>query len=107
MRGSGSGWGGRKGKGRRFRGGRPRVQPFVGREWKPVNGEIILSLSNVELEALRLVDQENLTQEEAAERMHISRGTLWRILQQARKKVISVLNSGQKHIQLDIDKDQL
>ncbi len=107
IRGSGSGWNGQRGRRKRFRGGRPKVQPFVGREWTPANGEIILSLSNVELEALRLVDEENLTQEEAAERMHISRGTLWRIVQQARKKVISVLNSGQKHIQLDINKDQL
>ena len=104
---TGSGWGGQRGRGKRFRGGRPKVQPFVGREWETSNGEIMLSLSNAELEALRLVDAEDLTQEEAAERMHISRGTLWRILQQARKKVISVLNSGKKHIQLDINTDQL
>lgn len=105
IRGSSSGWGGQGGRRKRFRGGRPRVQPFIGREWKSSSGEVILSLSNVELEALRLVDAEGLTQEQAAERMHISRGTLWRILQQARKKVISVLNSGKKHIQLDINKD--
>lgn len=90
---------------KRFRGGRPRVQPFIGREWNSSNGEIILSLSKAELEALRLVDEQNLTQEQAAERMQVSRGTLWRILQQARKKVISVLNSGKAHIHININEE--
>ncbi|UCE15139.1 MAG: DUF134 domain-containing protein [Candidatus Heimdallarchaeota archaeon] len=99
MRGSG-GHGGRR---KRFRGGRPKVQPFVGRGWQTSEGEFVLTLSNVELEALRLVDEENLTQEQAAEKMHISRGTLWRILQQARKKIILALSSGKTQIQLDID----
>jgi len=47
-----------------------------------------------ELEALRLVDLENLTQEEAAIRMGISRKTLWNDLQLARKKVIKALVDG-------------
>jgi len=51
---------------------------------------------------LRLVDEENLTQEQAAAQMQISRGTLWRILQQARRKVITALSSGKTHIKLDI-----
>ena len=105
IRGSDSGWGGRGGRRKRFRGGKPKVQPFVAREWKTLEGEVVLSLSNVELEALRLVDEENLTQEQAAERMLISRGTLWRILQQARKKIISVLNSGKMQIRLNINDD--
>ncbi|MFX1286359.1 MAG: DUF134 domain-containing protein [Promethearchaeota archaeon] len=90
---------------KRFRGGRPRVQPFIGKEWNSSNGKTILSLSRVELEALRLVDEQNLTQEQAAERMHISRGTLWRILQQARKKLISALYSGKTDIHVYINED--
>ena len=39
-----------------------------------------------ELEVLRLVDLEGLSQEEAGERMGVSRGTVWRLLQSARKK---------------------
>jgi predicted DNA-binding protein (UPF0251 family) len=103
MRGPDSGRGDRGRRGRRFRGGRPKVQPFVGRDWKTLEGEVELFLSNAELEALRLVDEENLTQEQAAEKMHISRGTLWRILQLARKKIFSALNSGKTHIHLRVD----
>jgi len=39
-----------------------------------------------ELEALRLVDLEGLSQEEAGQRMRISRGTVWRLVQRARKR---------------------
>ena len=76
---------------RRFRGGRPKMKPYVSRNWSTSNGEVKLILSNTELEALVLIDEEDLTQEQAAEKMQISRGTLWRILQNARKKIISVL----------------
>ncbi len=44
-----------------------------------------------ELEALRLVDLEGLSQEEAGERMGVSRGTVWRLLQRARKKTARAL----------------
>jgi len=44
-----------------------------------------------ELEALRLVYLENLTQEEAAKIMNISRGTLWRLLESGRRKVVQAL----------------
>jgi predicted DNA-binding protein (UPF0251 family) len=90
---------------KRFRGGRPRVQPFINNEWNSSNGKTILSLSRAELEALRLVDKQNLTQEQAAERMQISRGTLWRIMQQARKKLITALNSGKANIHVNIDEN--
>ncbi len=53
----------------------------------PLQGEPIY-LSIDELEALRLVYLEGMTQEEAANRMKISRGTLWRLLQSGRKKVV-------------------
>jgi len=44
-----------------------------------------------EVEALRLVDYEGLSQEEAAESMKISRGTVWRLLQSGRKKIVAML----------------
>ncbi|MEQ9715196.1 MAG: DUF134 domain-containing protein [Candidatus Asgardarchaeum sp.] len=51
-----------------------------------------------ELEALRLVDFEDLTQEEAGKRMNISRGTVWRLLQSARKKIIRAILEGHELI---------
>ena len=47
-----------------------------------------------ELEALKLCDFEGLTQEQAGERMGISRGTIQRLLTGARKKVAEALVSG-------------
>jgi predicted DNA-binding protein (UPF0251 family) len=47
-----------------------------------------------ELEAFRLVDMEGLSQEEAGQRMSISRGTIWRLVQSARKKTAQALTEG-------------
>ncbi|MDI6903330.1 MAG: DUF134 domain-containing protein [Methanocellales archaeon] len=47
-----------------------------------------------ELEAIRLVDFEELEQEEAARKMGISRKTLWRDLKSGRKKVADALING-------------
>ena len=47
-----------------------------------------------ELEAFRLVDGEALSQEEAGERMGVSRGTVWRLLQSARRKTSQALTEG-------------
>jgi predicted DNA-binding protein (UPF0251 family) len=47
-----------------------------------------------EVEALRLVDLEGLSQEEAGKEMGVSRGTVWRLLQSARKKVAQSLTEG-------------
>ena len=44
-----------------------------------------------ELETLRLVDLEGLSQEEAGEKMGISRGTKWRLLQSTRRKTTLAL----------------
>lgn len=51
-------------------------------------------LTMEELEALRLVDLEDLTQEEAALQMGVSRKTLWNDLQRARKKTVNALVKG-------------
>jgi len=47
-----------------------------------------------EIEALRLVDLEGLSQEEAGEKMGVSRGTVWRLVQSARKKTAQALSEG-------------
>ena len=47
-----------------------------------------------ELEVLRLVDLEGLSQDEAGARMGVSRGTIWRLLQSAREKVVRSLTEG-------------
>lgn len=60
----------------------------------PVENEKPIILEPAELEAFRLVDLEGLSQEEAGYRMGISRGTIWRLLQQARKKVAQALTEG-------------
>ncbi len=51
-----------------------------------------------EFEALRLVDYEGLTQEGAGVRMGVSRGTVWRALSSARKKVAQMIVEGRELI---------
>jgi len=57
---------------------------------EPVEKEPIYIMPD-ELEALRLVYLEGLTQEEAAKKMNISRGTLWRALSSGRRKLVQAL----------------
>ncbi|HKM13531.1 MAG TPA: DUF134 domain-containing protein [Candidatus Methanomethylophilaceae archaeon] len=51
-------------------------------------------LTYAELEAIRLVDLEGLSQEEASTRMGISRRTFWSDLRSARIKVATALVNG-------------
>jgi uncharacterized protein len=53
-----------------------------------------VNLSIEEAEAIRLKDLEGLEQEEAAEKMNISRPTFQRILASARRKISDVLLNG-------------
>jgi len=88
--------------------GRPKLLRQVGLEleadyFKPA-GVPMSSLESIELdieeaEAIRLMDLKGLSQEEAAEEMGISRGTLWRELQEARRKIADALING-KAIQI-------
>jgi len=55
-------------------------------------GEIVLSMD--EFEAIRLADLEGLYQEQAAERMNVSRQTFGRIVDAARRKVAQALTEG-------------
>jgi uncharacterized protein len=52
-----------------------------------------------QLEAIRLVDLEGLTQKEAAEKMGIARTTFWKELEAARRKIADALVNG-KAIQI-------
>jgi predicted DNA-binding protein (UPF0251 family) len=90
-------------RGRRRRGRRGRHPSPVyinhlpsAREFNPTpRGDgLPIQLEPSELEALRLVDLEDLSQEEAGERMGVSRGTVWRLLQEARSKVTQALVEG-------------
>lgn len=53
-----------------------------------------IQLKIEELEAMRLKDIEELTQEECAERMEVSRQTFQNIIDEARKKVAVALTEG-------------
>ena len=53
-------------------------------------------LERAELEAMRLVDLDGLSQEEAGESMGVSRGTIWRLLQEARRKITTALSEGRR-----------
>jgi len=53
-----------------------------------------LTLDPDEVEALRLVDYLGLNQEEAAQSMGVSRGTVWRCVDSGRRKLISMVIEG-------------
>ena len=88
-------WRSRRRRGRRGRFPKPvslgqapiinRFTPFPQSSPQPIY------IEPAELEVLRLVDLEGLSQEEAGERMGVSRGTIWRLLQSARKKSAQAL----------------
>ncbi len=67
---------------------------YFGPPGGPIDGPSAVVLSYPELEAIRLMDLEGLTQEEAAERMGISRRTFWNDLKSARVKVATALVKG-------------
>jgi uncharacterized protein len=59
-------------------------------------------LEFAEVEAQRLVDLEGLSQDDAGKRMGVSRGTVWRLLQGARKKTSQALVEG-RPLQIGMD----
>jgi len=60
------------------------------------NVEIILTIA--EYEAMRLVDLEGLNQDQAGELMNVSRGTIWRLLESGRQKILLMVTQGKKII---------
>jgi len=73
----------------RSRPGRVLFVPMVG-GIPSSSGEPVM-LKPDEFEALRLVYLEGLTQEAAAQMMGISRGTLWRALNNGRRKLVQAI----------------
>jgi uncharacterized protein len=71
---------------------------FKGKAFKPTGMPMSearqILLPRDELEALRLCDLDDMTQEEAGARMGVSRGTVQRMLTAARKKVAMALTQG-------------
>jgi len=67
----------------------------------------IVALTFDELEAVRLADLEGLYQEQAAEKMNVSRQTFGRIIESAHKKIADALVNGKAlsieggHIEMD------
>lgn len=64
--------------------------------------EVILKAD--EIEAIRLADYEQLYQEEAAQKMNVSRQTFGRIVESARRKIADALINGKA---LRIDENQI
>ncbi len=71
---------------------------MCGRAFKPTGTPMPklrkIDLLRDELESLKLCDLEGLTQEEAGQKMGISRGTVQRILTTARRKTAEALVTG-------------
>jgi len=78
-----------------------KVKAFNPEPWS--QGEPII-IEPAEIEAIRLTDLENLSQEEAGVKMGVSRGTIWRLLQRGRKKIATALIEGRRIEILDVDK---
>lgn len=62
----------------------PKFKEFIP---KPILNKEYVEVTYPEYEVLILSDLEKLTQEEIAERMKVSRGTIWRLLESAREKI--------------------
>ncbi len=92
------GQGRRRRRGRRGRFPKPvRVgitPPITGLTPNPHGDLEPIFIDRAELEAFRLVDLEGLSQEEAGQRMGVSRGTVWRLVQNARRKTALALIEG-------------
>ncbi|PVX25500.1 MAG: hypothetical protein CW716_07840 [Candidatus Bathyarchaeum sp.] len=69
----------------------PKIQKIIP---YPATTDNPIPIEQAEIEALRLVDLEGLSQEEAGTEMGVSRGTIWRLLQSARRKVAQALTEG-------------
>jgi predicted DNA-binding protein (UPF0251 family) len=91
-------WGGRHRYGRRGRFPKPinltNIPHTTSFTPNPPRNPEPIFIEFAEIEALRLVDVEDLSQEDAGQKMNISRGTIWRLVQSARKKTAQALSEG-------------
>ena len=80
---------------------------FCGNAYKPTGTPLTelqqIHLHRDELEALRLCDSEGMTQEEAGVSMGVSRGTIQRIITNARRKTAFALTQGHALVFVDDD----
>lgn len=83
--------------------GRPRVRRMISgspesRCFQPRcsmdENQAVISLSPEEIELVRLIDLDGLEQEEAAQKLGVSRKTAWRDLQEVRQKIADALVNG-------------
>jgi len=68
-----------------------KIQNFIP---QPATTGSTITIEPAELEALRLVDLEGLSQEQAGTKMGVSRGTIWRLVKSGRRKVAQALTEG-------------
>jgi predicted DNA-binding protein (UPF0251 family) len=66
--------------------------------WIRANYRQSVTLQLEEYEVLRLIDYEGLIQEEAAEKMNVSRPTVTRMYEQARKKLATAIVEGRSFL---------
>ena len=62
----------------------------------PVLSDETVTLTIGEYEAMRLIDLLGLNQHQAGQLMNVSRGTIWRMLDSGREKLMKVLTEGLK-----------
>ncbi|MFX1369324.1 MAG: DUF134 domain-containing protein, partial [Promethearchaeota archaeon] len=63
-------------------------------EPKPLVDSQPLYIDEAEIEALRLIDLEGFYQEDAGMSMNVSRGTIWRLITSARRKIAQAVFEG-------------
>ena len=63
---------------------------------EPDNGLEPIFLEPAEIEVMRLLDLEDLNQQEAGDKMGVSRGTIWRLVQRGRKKIMKAFIEGRR-----------
>lgn len=62
----------------------------------PASSADPIRIDLAELEAMRLVDLEKLSLEEAGMRMGVSRNTVWRLLEEGRRKIVKAIVEGRE-----------
>lgn len=70
----------------------PKVNEFGPLNVKEQNNYVTMTVE--EYETIRLMDLENLSQEETAERMGVARSTIQRIYEEARRKIADFIVNG-------------
>lgn len=70
----------------------PKVNEFGPLNVKELNNYVIMTVE--EYETIRLMDLENLSQEETADRMGVARSTIQRIYEEARRKIADFIVNG-------------